>query len=283
MAYEEILRTWQEVLRKVGIRHGDMLYVASDASLLLLEARKKCGVKTATERNVFLNAWLDTLQDVVGTKGTLLFPVFSWDFCHGKGFNIKNTLGEVGALNNWVLQNRVDFHRTKHPLYSFMVWGNRADELLALNNVDAWGGDSPFAYLHQNSGKMLLLNVSLQRGFTFMHYVEQAVSVPYRYMKNFRGMYTDVNGIESERSYTMYVRDLAIKSQEYAPDEMLEVHGIVERANWGNLIVKAFDLKKSFDIVSDDLVNNAGKMCYKFTNYEIEWNKEATHADDLSN
>jgi len=283
MAYEEMLDNLSNAMNQAGIGKGDMVYIASDASLLLLEARKKCGVKTASQRNDFLNSFINALQAIVGERGTLLFPVFSWSFCHGEGFDIRHTLGEVGALNNWVLEHREDFRRTKHPMYSFMVWGNRAEVLVNLENTDAWGNDSPFAYLHKKDGKMLLLNVALQRGFTFMHYVEEAVQVPYRYRKNFRGSYTDEQGMTSERSYTMYVRDLAILSNEYAPDRMLDDRGIVKMGKWGELALKGFSLAEAFPIVADDLRHNGGKMCYKFENYELEWGKGATHTDDIGN
>ena len=283
MAYEEMLSSFPDAMKQAGIGKGDMVYIASDASLLLMEARKKCGIKTANQRNSFLNNFIDVLQEIVGEQGTLLFPVFSWSFCRGESFDIRHSLGEVGALNNWVLEHRQDFQRTKHPMYSFMVWGDRADALVSLENTDAWGSDSPFAYLHENGGKMLLLNVTLQRGFTFMHYVEEAVQVPYRYRKNFRGSYTDEQGITSERSYTMYVRDLAILSNEYAPDSMLEDRGIVKMSKWGELALKGFSLADSFPIVADDLRHNGGRKCYKFANYKLEWGKGATHADDLGN
>ncbi len=283
MVYAECWSKLRYTLKKLHIGTGDMVYVASDVTLLLVEARKKYQVKTASQRDTFLNEFVDTLQNVVGIDGTLLFPVFTWSFCRGKGFDIKTTQGEVGAFNNWVLNNRADFSRTHHPIYSFMVWGGGVEDLRALNNVDAFGIDSPFAYFHQHGAKMLLLNVPLQRGFTFMHYVEEATMVPYRYMKNFRGMYKDDYGCESERSYTMYVRDLDIESLEYIPDEMLEEKGIVTVAYWGNNTLKVFSLLEAYAIVEDDLLHNKGRQCYKFANYELEWAKGATHADDLGN
>ena len=283
MAYEEMLTSLPNAMKQAGIGKGDMVYIASDASLLLMEARKKCEVKTASQRNKFLHCFIDTLQEIVGEQGTLLFPVFSWSFCRGESFDIRHTPGEVGALNNWVLEHRQDFRRTKHPLYSFMVWGHGANALVNLENMDAWGSDSPFAYLHENDGKMLLLNVTLQRGFTFMHYVEESVKVPYRYQKNFRGSYTDDQGLTCIRSYTMYVRDLAISSQEYAPDTMLEDKGIVKISKWGEMTLKGFNLAESFPVVADDLRHNGGRMCYKFANYELVWDKGATHADDIGN
>lgn len=274
----------KEKLKHIGIRKGDIIYIASDGTLLINEARKKYGIKNLEERNTFLWKFIDTLQDIVGNDGTLLFPVFTWKFCKGEIFDIRKTKGEVGILSNWILDNRKDFVRTKHPIYSFMVWGKDAKYLQNLNNIDAWGkDDSPFAYLHRKHAKMMLLNVSLQRGFTFMHYVERCLNVPYRYNKLFIGKYVDENGIESIRKYSMYVRDLNITSQEYLPDEFLEKFGIVSSCSVNEQKIKVFDLAESYDIVKNDYLNNAGNMCYKFKNYELEWNKGATHDDEICN
>ena len=281
--YTNFLYEMELCLSDLGVREGDSLYVASDTTRLLVEMKRQYGISNGKQRNNFLSALVEKLQEQVGRQGNLLFPVFSWEFCRGKGFNRSSSLGEVGALNNWILKNRKDFRRTRHPLYSFMVWGKNADDFVASENVDAWGADSLFAWLHHHGGKMLLLDVSLQRGFTFMHYVEESVRVPYRYFKNFRGEYTDIDGTKSIRSYTMDVRDLAISSQEYLPDSFLEEKGAMRGQRCGNLMLKVIDLPKAYDAVSEDLRRCNGAHCYRFENYVIDWNRGATHADDLGN
>ena len=37
-----------------------------------------------------------------------------------------------------------------------------------------------------------------------------------------------------------------------------------------------------FNILENDFLNNSGKNCYSFENYEIDWNKGATHNDEIS-
>ncbi len=265
------------------VEKGDSLYVASDSTRLMVEMKRKYNLGSKQQRDEVLSALVDVLQETVGAEGTLLFPVFSWMFCRGEGFDRRASLGEVGALNNWILKNRTDFLRTRHPLYSFMVWGRNANHLAGMDNVDAWGGDSPFAWLYCNGGKMLLLDVGLQRAFTFMHFVEESVRVPYRYFKNFRGEYKDLDGTKSIRSYTMYVRDLAISSQEYLPDSFLEAAGAMRGQSCGNFVLKVIDLEKAYDAVSEDLRQHNGIHCYRFENYAIDWDRGATHEDDLGN
>lgn len=281
--YADFFDDLRACLSNLGVENGDALYVASDSARLMVEIKKKYGGSNVEQRNKFLSILIDALQKTVSPEGNLLFPVFSWAFCKGKRFDRRASLGEVGALNNWVLQNRTEFQRTRHPLYSFMVWGEHANTLVASDYADAWGENSTFAWLHRNGGKMLLLDVSLQRAFTFMHYVEESVRVPYRYFKNFRGSYTDLDGTTSERSYTMYVRDLSISSQEYLPDSFLEENGAMQGQPYGNIMLKVIDLAKAYEAVSKDLRQRNGNHCYRFEDYVIDWSRGATHEDDLGN
>ncbi len=265
------------------IRKGDILYIPSDLTQLLLFARKEHGISTAEKQNALLNELVDIFQDLVGKEGTLLFPIFTWDFNHGLPFDIRSTPGKVGSLPNWILANRKDFIRTPHPMYSFMVWGRDAKLLSEMNNVDCWGQYSPFGYLHRNNAKVLFLNVSVQRGFTFSHYVEESIQVPYRYYKNFRGTYVDYDGKSMSRSYVMYVRDISIASSEYSPDSFYEEKGILKSRCLKCFTIKLMNCSDAYEAIRDDFLNNGGHNMYRFENYEIDWTKGHTHADEIGN
>ena len=57
--------TLDEILRDLGVCEGDLLYVASDVTLLLREAFKR-GIKSTEQRDEYLNEFIDTLQKIVG-------------------------------------------------------------------------------------------------------------------------------------------------------------------------------------------------------------------------
>ena len=278
----QILEDFKQGLSDLGITKGDIVYVGSDITQLLVVLRKKEDRKSREEQNEFLHAMIDALQEQVGEEGTLLFPVYTWSFCKGKPYDVSKTLGTVGVLNNWVLKNRTDFRRTAHPLYSFMVWGKDAEMLLAMDNQEAWGKDSPFEYFKEQHAKLFLLNVTLQRAFTFMHYVEQSVEVPYRYHKYFLGNYTDAKGHTTARCYSMYVRDLDIETEEYMPDSFMEEAGLLHGVHTEDLTLKVIDMAEAYPVVAEDLLHNGGKNCYHFTNYEIDWEKGRTHEHEIS-
>jgi len=271
------LEHFKEACRSIGVKQGDLLYISSDITMLLYRVRKEKLITDKGSQEQFMSAFADMLQELVGEQGTLLIPMFSWTFCKGVDYDARTTPGEVGALGNWILQNRSDFQRTEHPLYSFMVWGREAQHLCGMHNVSAWGEDSPFAYLHHHHGKNLLLNVSIERSFTFAHYVEECIHVPFRYHKDFRGSYTDADGQRSERTYSMYVRDLDIESSQITPETCFDGMGISKSTQYDHNTLKLIDLEQAYPVVADNFLHHNGSDWYVFQNYVIDWEGGQTH------
>ena len=264
----------------LGIKKADILYISSDVTLLTLDALRKCGLKGKKDIDEFYSFLINGMQEMVGNEGTLLFPVFTWSFCRNIPYDEKTTQGEVGALGNWVLNNREDFKRTKHPLYSFMVWGKDADMLVKMNNRTAWGQDSPFAYLHSKHAKNLIINVSLGGSFTFLHYVEETIKVPHRYYKDFHGQYLDADGKAEERTYTMFVRDLDIESKQVTPDDCLVEAHAAKKTSFGNINLQLVDLFGAFPVIEENLRYHNGDNWYDFMGYKLDWDKGQTHPDE---
>lgn len=267
-------------LKNFGVHKGDILYVASDITRLTDNASGKYDFKSFDEyqnfRAEFMNSLVNCFQDFVGTEGTLLLPVFTWTFCRGKEFSVKTTKGETGALNNWVLKNRSDFRRTQHPIYSFMVWGKDADFLAGLENSDSWSEDSPFGYCHKNKAKMLMLDVVPANCLTFVHYVEERIKVPWRYLKDFVSDYTDVDGNTSRRKYSMFVRDLDIISEHFTDLSQLT---FLHHEKFAEVDLYFLNFAEAFNFYLDDLKNNDAKCCYIFKNYTPDWSCGQTHPD----
>ncbi len=276
MSFEKVEGSFINCLTELGIKKGDILYVSSDIKTLLFNMATEYGIKSKSGRNEALHELINTFQSAVGCEGTLLFPVFSWDWCRGKGFDIKNTKSEVGTLQNWVLENRNDFTRTHHPIYSFMVWGKDADYLCSLDNQDAWSHKSPFYFLQTHEGKQLLFNIESYQGLTFGHYIEQEISVPYRHPKYFFGKYVDENGVEETRMYSMYVRDMDFESGCGIHNDWLIDNGVAKRMIWEDNAMTIVDLPKSYPLIKDDMIKNRGKNTLTFSGGELDWNAKQT-------
>ncbi len=151
-------------------------------------------------------AVMESFLEAVGSSGTVLFPLFNFDFTKGVPFDIRSTPSQMGALTEAarIYPNAV---RSGHPIYSFTAIGVHAEEF-SVDNFSGYGPDSPFAILRQLYGKIAVLDLDDQNSMTFYHHIEEMHEVPYRWHKKFTGPYTDAQGVTSERTYGLFVRDL---------------------------------------------------------------------------
>jgi len=186
--------------RRCGLVGGDTALIHSSLMRTLTSYRRQgLGVTPLTVLTSFL--------DAVGPFGTLLFPLFNFDFTEGIPFDIRNTPSHMGALTE-AARMYPGSVRTGHPIYSFAVIGANAPRFLEVDNFSGYGADSPFGLLRELNGKIAVLDLPDQDSMTFYHHIEEMHSVPYRYHKTFTGNYTDIKGITSTRTYGLFVRDL---------------------------------------------------------------------------
>lgn len=243
-----------DIVKKININRGDSLLVSSDMKGLLFQ----CLMHGDTAD---LNLFLDSLMEAVGEEGTILIPTYNWDFCKGITFDYRKTPCKTGSLGKAALK-RTDFTRTKHPIYSFAVWGKDAERLYAMDNKDSFGQDSPFAYLREVHAKNLFLDVSYQNSFTFAHYAEEwEGNVPYRYVKEFTAGYIDEQGKETKRTYSMFVRDLD-RNVHVTIDPMEEVFvsdGAVEKHRINEVEIRLLKLDKAYELMRQDILYNKSR------------------------
>jgi aminoglycoside 3-N-acetyltransferase len=194
-------RRLAEAWRQAGLREGDLVLIHSSISRTLRSLRE-AGVDAGPE------AVLESFRHAVGPDGTLVLPLFNFDFADGEPFDIRHTPSQMGALTE-AARTSPEAVRTGHPIYSFAVLGRRADEFRGVVNRSGYGADSPFGIIHRLGGKIAVLDLPDVNSMTFYHYVEELEAVPYRYHKEFSGTYVDADGASAERTFSLFVRDLA--------------------------------------------------------------------------
>ena len=250
-----------DIVKHLNIQHGDVILLSSNMVKTILYAKKY-------EKEFSYNKFLDSFIEAVGSDGTLLIPSYNWDFCKGIPFDYYNTQSKTGVLANEAMK-RSDFKRTKHPLYSHIVYGKDKDYLCSLDYIDAFGADSIFAYLTNNNAKNVGIDVDLDGCFSTIYYFEQKYGVPYRYIKYFKSSYIDENGISSVKTYSMNVRYAEINSK-FSGKEMYEYlknNKAVEEYHINKSFVSIFNIKKTEMYIKDDILNNNSK---KFMIYDMD-------------
>jgi aminoglycoside 3-N-acetyltransferase len=155
---------------------------------------------------------IEAIQAAIGASGTLVIPTFSYSFTKGEPFNVLKTPSSVGMVSER-FRMLPGVCRSADPIFSFASRGPRARELCALPVQECFGADSVFAALHRWNAEIVDLGCSMSRGGTFVHYVETAHGVDYRYNKGFSGTLILPNGQSCECSVTYNVRDLKRKSE----------------------------------------------------------------------
>lgn len=178
-----------------GLRAGDVALVHSSMSRTLRE--------TGQSPEDVMRA----LLEAVGPKGTLLFPLFNFDFTSGTPFDIRSSPSHMGALTE-AARVWPGAIRTGHPIYSFAAIGAEAKAFEGVCNTSAYGPDSPFATLRKMDGQIAIIDLPDQNSMTFYHHVEEILDVPYRFHKDFTAPYTDASGEITDRTFSIFVRDL---------------------------------------------------------------------------
>ena len=198
---QEIVERLATDWRNAGVEAGDVLLLHSSISRTLRRMRELGSADSSPD------LILDSFLAAVGDEGTLLLPLFNFDFTKGVPFDIRSTPSQIGALTE-VGRLRSGAVRSGHPIYSFATLGRRAEDFRGLTNVSGYGADSPFGELHRLGGKIAILDLPDQNSQTFYHYVEESLDVPYRYRKSFTAPYTGENGLTGPRTFELFVRDI---------------------------------------------------------------------------
>lgn len=249
---------YQSLVNSLDLKKGDSIWLSSELIRLILLFRKE-GI------NFDGSLLLDSFQSVIGEEGTLILPVFSFEFSNRGKYDVMNTKGITGVLGNIALK-RSDFSRTQHPMHSFMVWGKDREELVGMTNKNSFGLDSPFGYCVRRHVRQIILGTDYIHAMTFIHYAETICNVPYRFLKKFTGLYVDRDGHEEKRTYDYFARKLDIEPQEKFNriGVILEEKGISRKLCFHGLECYDIDLAASLPILCDDIINNECKNMYDF-------------------
>lgn len=249
------------LFHSLGIKKGDRILIASDTIRLWSECRK-------LKKGFQLNTVLHALMDLVTPEGTLLLPTYNWDFCQGIAFDSKKTKSKSGSLGDIALREE-GFSRTRHPVYSFAVWGRDRDYLCSLDNRSAFGPDSPFHYLHEQNATNLVIGVIFNQCFTFAHYVEETRGVPYRYLKPFTGRYIDENGQERTEIYSMYVRNLDMDVVNVPDiDPFIDENLVEKKIERFGTYFKVLHFANAFEAFTNDIITNKGRNFVSYVGQE---------------
>ncbi len=184
--------------RNVGLEKGDTVMVHSDVGVF-----GKLG--KIYDKEEFLDSILNAFLNVLGEEGTLIVPTFTYSFCRKEVFDVKNSPSKVGVFSEHVRRKRQAV-RSLEPIFSCAGIGKFSRDMLRDMGNECFGQGSIFDKLYRINGKLMLFGRPFD--ITYMHYVENAFKVSYRFNKTFSGVVIDENSRRYNCSVDYYVRHL---------------------------------------------------------------------------
>ena len=170
----DLIRRMERALDNTKLGDYDIYYIYSDLRLL---AQPLLLSKQLTKKDL-----LDQLTDVFLSRGkTIVIPTFTYT-TQGV-FHLESTHTRLGALNLFVEMHENSI-RSSHPLFSYAAVGKNRDISLGLSHNE-FGEGSIFTRLRNRNATFLHLGRDVGEGNTLVHHIEEALNVPYRYLKKF--------------------------------------------------------------------------------------------------
>lgn len=247
---QSLAKEWKEA----GVQDGDVILVHSSIKRTI-KRYLELGVKI-TPKDI-----LESFLKAIGPKGTLLLPLFNFDFTKNIPFDIKNTPSQMGALTE-AARMYPQVVRTGHPIYSFAVIGFNAEAFKGVNNFSGYGSDSPFGMLRKMNGKIATLDLHDNKCMTFYHYIEEMNEVDYRYHKKFTAGYIDELGNIEVKSYGLFVRNIekGVLTKVDKAEDLMRKKGLYFgcRPNEGSGL-RTFYAQEMYDFVSNIIKSGKAK------------------------
>jgi aminoglycoside 3-N-acetyltransferase len=164
-----------QALRRVEVGEGDTLFAHSFLGAFgILEGGAEAVIRA--------------FETVIGPSGTLILPTYTLSFLGGQPYDHERSASEVGQLTE-CFRKQSGVTRTFQPLYSHAIRGAKASYYADNPSMDGLGPESLFERLRQDNAQILFFGCPMDAA-TFIHYVEQSVGAPYRFLRTFRGEIT---------------------------------------------------------------------------------------------
>lgn len=228
------------------IRAALLAVGAADCDVLYIHTGMSFGLP-ALGRKELLGALLGIFRGL--GVGTLVFPTFTFSFCNNEVYDIQKSATPMGALNEFARKSGLGT-RSADPLLSVYVIGKDPGLTEGLSAYSIGEGSS-YDRLHQcgKKVKFLFFGTDMRDCFTYTHYLEAIVGVPYRYNREFSGVVVN-NGFECPTSVFLYstYANCRLTPLPVVHDRM-EKAGMLHKGRIGDGAICCFNERDGYDTV----------------------------------
>ena len=238
-----------DCLKTVGADKCDILFVHTDVAFGIPNA--------ALKRKQYLDALYESLLSL--NVGTLIFPSFTYSFCNNENYDVRNSKTSMGALIEHI-RKKEGVRRSLDPLLSMIAIGKQENIVEGNVGNHSLGKDSVFNRLHNcGNAKFLFFGAD----FTYVHYVEKMLDVPYRFDKAFNGKIIDYSGNEYDDIHYIHTQCGGVKLKNYQQmKKELIAEGKLQTAKLGNSEI-------TYNAIYNRITSNINSFVEPFTEADL--------------
>jgi aminopeptidase-like protein/aminoglycoside N3'-acetyltransferase len=241
-------------LKSVGLCPGDVvLFQISHLALGPIEC--------APSKEEVCQLLYSSMREVIGPEGTMLLPTFSFSFSRNEDFDTQTSPSIQGEWSSSLefleyFRRLPDVMRSADPMLSVAGLGPQAERLLTRLPNTSYGKDCLYERFVTLDGKICGIGVGLAKA-PFLHYVEEALEVPFRYKKLFTGHI----GQNGKRSKQGWVASVPIQAANGLPDgsrveEMARSEGLCRVAGVGMGEVVSIHCRDFYELIRREITQD---------------------------
>jgi aminopeptidase-like protein/aminoglycoside N3'-acetyltransferase len=238
-------------LKQTGLGPGDVVFFQSSHLNL---GPTECGLYGRAVCELLYSA----MRETIGPEGTVLLPAFTMSFCRNEEFDAESTpclpgpwSASVELLEYFCFLPGVV--RSEDPILSVAGLGPWAKKLITGLPNACYGEGCFHDRLMKAGGKICGIGIGLGDA-PFLHFVEEAVGVPFRYKKLFTGRLRQ-NG---ELTNQGWISSVPIRASNGFPDgsrleKTAQSEGLCRVAKVGTGEVSSIDCRSFYGLIAREI------------------------------
>lgn len=235
-----------KALKTIGADDCEALFIHSDVVFGNPPADFK--------RKEYLKALYQILLEL---KVPMIVPTFTYSFCNHEDYDVKKSRTSMGALNEFI-RKQEGRYRTLDPLLSLSVPMDMMKRFDVISD-HSLGKGCGLDILHGMDGvKFLFFGAKQSECFTYVHYVEKMLKVPYRYDQPFDGVVIDYDERRFEKRQFIHTHCYGVvipPNYGYFENELIE-KGLIQKHRLGNSYVSCLNEKDAFREISSRIIKD---------------------------
>lgn len=237
--------------------HESLLQVgAADCETLFIHSDIMFGTPAKGFRRTEL---LEALYQAIVSLSVpnVIIPAFTYSFCNHEDYDVLNSKTSMGSFNEYY-RKKENRYRTHDPLLSLSVPEKLRPLFESVIEHSLGVGSGLDIVHHMKDVKFLFLGADVGNCFTYVHYVEKILDVPYRFDMPFEGKVIDENGNVSQKTQYIHTQCAGVQLPErydYFEKDLL-TKGKLQQCQYGDKFISCISEKDAYEEIVRNIEKN---------------------------